>query len=58
MTKTLLRMSYLGDGISTDDGDLEEETGGEEGAPSVPAPVEDEEGAADGKDAFMSPDET
>lgn len=50
-----LRMTYLGDGISTDDEELDEETDGSEGASPVPAPVE--EGAPEGDDPLQSPDE-
>lgn len=55
MTDTLLRMTYLGDGISTDDEELDEETDGSEGAPLAPNPLE--EAPSESDDPFQSPDE-
>jgi hypothetical protein len=55
MIDTLLRMTYLGDGISTDDGDSVEETEGNEGAPYAPVPAEEEGGESENPPE--SPDE-
>jgi hypothetical protein len=55
MTDTLLRMTYLGDGISTDDEELEEEENEESDVPFVPGPTE--EGGSEENDPFENPDE-
>lgn len=54
-TKSELRMTYLGDGISTDDEELDEETDGSEGVPLAPNPLE--EAPSESDDPFQSPDE-
>lgn len=54
-TESELRMTYLGDGISTDDEELDEETDGGEGVPHAPAPLE--EGVPEGEDPLQNPDE-
>lgn len=55
MTDTLLRMTYLGDGISTDDDSLEDENEKDEGGSFVPLPTE--EGVPDGEEPLESSEE-
>lgn len=50
----LLRMTYLGDGISTDE-DFEEDTAAEEGGTYTPPPAEEE--TPEGDDPLSGPDE-
>ena len=53
MTDTKLRMTYLGDGISTDE-DFEEDVG-EEGGSHTPPPAEEE--SPESEDPIGNPDE-
>ncbi|MFH0806630.1 MAG: hypothetical protein V1885_02825 [Candidatus Brennerbacteria bacterium] len=55
MTDTLLRMTYLGDGISTDEEGTEDETEKDGEGPFSPLPVEEE--IPEVKDPLESPDE-